>query len=112
MNSLNKTLRVGILFSALLISCASFSQNVENPPSQSFYVLAEELHGKYQIQMLGVRTKPMIPQELLIEIKERQQQSERVFFQYKETIRIMILSKDEILNGQVISDDDHIIYFN
>lgn len=80
--------------------------------TDSFVELVNSLQGNYQIQMLGIRTKPAIEQSLLMEIKEKQLASERVYFQYKENIRIMILSKEEILNGTIISDEEFIIYLN
>lgn len=101
-----------LLFFSLFLSFSSFSQNSVNASTMTISELVENSHGKYQIQMLGIRTKPAIEQELLIEILDKQLDSERVYFQYKENIRIMILSKDEILNGQIISDEEFIVYLN
>lgn len=80
--------------------------------TDSIVELVNSLQGNYQIQMLGIRSNPAIEQSLLMEIKNKQKTSERVYFQYKENIRIMILSKEEILNGTIISDEEFIIYLN
>ncbi len=101
-----------IFFFVFFFHFTSISQNSGETSPQSFNSLTQELSGKYQIQMIGIRNYPVIPQELLMEIKEKQKQSERVYFFYKENIKIMILSKDEALDGRFISNDEFILYFN
>lgn len=103
-----------ILVCILLNGFVSFSQSDASFASSQteFYQLQSELNGKFQTQMIGTRAKPVIPQDLLVEIKNRQKQSERVYFDYKPNIRIMILSKDEVSNGISISEEESIIYIN
>lgn len=107
-------LRLVILLVISIISVNVYSQNTNsnNQANTDFIQLQEDLHGKFQIQMIGTRAQPAISQELLVEIKNRQSQSEKVFFDYKPNIRIMILSKEEVSNGNVISIEESIIYVN
>jgi hypothetical protein len=74
--------------------------------------LENELKGAYQIQMLGVRTKPIISNDLLEQVKLQQQQTSRVFVYHREHIRIEVLSKDEMANGTLFSQEEMIIYLN
>lgn len=113
MKNLN-LLRLVILLIMSLKCVNSFSQNVNsnNNNQIGFIQLQTELQGKFQIQMIGTRAQPAISQELLLEIKNRQNQTETVYFDYKPTIRIMILSKNEVTNGLIISPEEEIIYIN
>lgn len=97
-----------------LIGFAAYSQNSDFTDSNQmeFYQLQEEFQGKFQIQMVGTRAKPAIPQNLLQEIRDRQKQSERVYFDFTSKVRIMILSKDEVGNGFLIPEEESIIYIN
>lgn len=110
--NLNVVTRIGILMSFLFFSSVLLAQNVEQNSEISFSQLESELQGKYQIQLIGVRTKPEIPQDLLLEIKNRQQQSERVYYDYRPHYRVLILSKDEVMNGTLIPQEEKIAYFN
>lgn len=113
MKNLN-SMRLIILLIMSVNSMNSFSQNVNsngNDPT-GFVQLQTELQGKFQIQMIGTRAQPAISQELLNEIKNLQHQTEKVFFDYKPAIRIMILSKDEVSNGIIIPQEEAIIYIN
>lgn len=113
-----KLLPLTLTIIGLFILNSVFSQEntyeiTNNKNSQNeIQLLTKELKGIYQIQMIGIRSKPTIPQDLLIEIKQKQKKSERVYFDYKKNIKIMILSKDEIMKGEMISDDNYIIYKN
>ncbi len=78
----------------------------------NYYELENELRGAYQIQMLGVRTKPSISNDLLEQVKLHQQQSSRTFLNYREHIRVEIISKDEMNNGIVFTPEELIIYLN
>lgn len=113
MKNLNRVRLVILLI--MSISCLnSFSQNVISTSNDQtdFVQLQAELQGKFQIQMIGTRAQPAISEELLEEIKSRQSQSEKVFFDYKANIRIMILSKEEVSNGIIISTEESILYLN
>lgn len=87
-----------------------FAQEVET--TNKYYQLEEETKGIYQIQMIGVRTKPSISNDLLEMVLTNQQQSSRSTFLYREHIRIEILSKDEVANGSKFSSDELITYVN
>lgn len=68
--------------------------------------------GMYQIQMIGTRAKPMISNDLLELVKANQLQSTKAYLLYRENIKIMILSKDEMETGVFVNKEEHIIYIN
>jgi hypothetical protein len=74
--------------------------------------LQDQVKGIFQIQMVGVRTKPALTNELYERVLKEQKQSEQVSFMYTDSIRIVILSKDDINSVGRFSDDDLIIYTN
>lgn len=94
------------------MSLTNFVFTQESPEKIAFYNLEQELRGIYQFQMIGVRTKPYITNEILTEIKARQEQSSNVYYTINPTIRVLILSKDNVSQGTVIPDDELITYLN
>ena len=109
-----------IIFFICLLSYSenSFSQ-VVNPTAEEIISsknahnrLMDELKGVYQIQMINTRAIPTIDTELLKTIKSKQKDNEQVIVTINDKIRIVILSKTEIKNGNLFTDDDHVIYMS
>lgn len=107
-NSVFKTLLLIVVF--FISSQKVFSQ--ESPEKNAYYQLEQEVMGMYQIQMISTRSKPMISTDLLELVKTNQLQSSKAYFLYRENIKIMILSKDEMATGVFVNNDEHIIYIN
>jgi hypothetical protein len=84
----------------------------ETVATNNYYQLEEETMGIYQIQMIGVRTKPSISNDLLELVLSNQQQSVRSTFLYRDHIRIEVLSKDEVASGIKFSAEELITYVN
>lgn len=102
-------------FFILILVCpgsSALSQTETTDPKQHFLNLEQELDGVYQIQMVNSRMKPMITTEMLETIKEQQSETGEVVFFYKETIRIVIKSKQDINAGLTFAENEHIIYIN
>lgn len=98
-----------IFFCVLFLSSNSIAQTSDK---QQHIELNNALDGVFQFQMIGIRSQPAYDTDLLIEISNEQKQSQRVTFYYKNNIRVEILSKDEVQNGLVFSQDEKVIYVN
>ena len=98
-----------MIFSIILFSSVSLAQPSD---SDKYNELSTSLDGVFQIQMINNRRQPSYDTELLVKIKDDQQENERVSFFYKSNIRILILSKQEVQSGMKITDDQKIIYLN
>jgi len=101
-----------LFFMILGLNSIGYSQEPVVNSQQHHFDLMAELNGVYQIQMVNSRMKPMITTELLEQIKLMQSETEEVSFFYKDTIRIVIRSKQDVQNGLVYTDDEQIIYTN
>jgi len=97
------------LIGVMLFSLNSIAQTSD---TQQYNELSSALDGVFQIQMVGIRNKPSYDTSLLVEINSKQKQSQRVVFFYKNNIRIEVLSKDEVQNGLIFSQDEKVIYVN
>jgi hypothetical protein len=104
--------RFFVILVLLILGKSAFSQTQQTDPKQYFYALEQELEGVYQIQMINSRMTPMITTEMLELIKEKQSETEEVIFYYRETIRIVIKSKQDVNSGLRFTEDEYIIYIN
>lgn len=109
--SLRKSMIVALLFICFFFNVDKINAQ-ENTTTNNFIELQQTTAGLFQIQMIGIRTQPSISNDLLELVLSNQQQSTRAHFQYKENIRLEILSKDEVLNGTKFSEEEKIIYIN
>lgn len=87
------------------------SQEVTNSKEYHSQLLTE-LDGIYQIQLINSRAKPAISTEMLQFIKNNQQDSEQVTIQYTSIIRIVILPRDAVNNGQQFLQEEQITYIS
>lgn len=101
-----------LFFIVCFMNIVGFSQQTTIDYKQHHLNLAGELQGVYQIQMVNSRMKPMITTDLLELIKEQQSETETISFFYRETIKIVIRSKQDVANGQLFADEEQIIYLN
>jgi hypothetical protein len=100
-----------ILFAFLFFTLPVYAQTESVKDGQEKHLsLQRELKGVFQIQMVGVRTKPAISTDLFERVRAEQLQSSQVIFMYGDNMRIVVLSKDEVTSGNLFSDDDLILY--
>jgi hypothetical protein len=109
--NLNRGLTIFILLLSLCFNSKNCFGQVADT-TNNYFQLEQETMGIYQIQMIGVRTKPSISNDLLELVLTNQLQSSRSIFLYRDHIRIEILSKDEFANGVKFSAEELIRYVN
>ena len=66
------------------------------------------MRGVFQVQLDNPRLTPMISTDLLEQVRDNQQQSSPVFFDYK-SMRVRVISKDEQLTGALIPASQFVI---
>jgi hypothetical protein len=109
----DKLLKLFLTVLLLATVTPSFSQtDGAREAQEKHFALQRELKGVFQIQMVGVRTKPAISTDLYEMVMNKQQQSTQSVFMYNDIIRIVVLSKDAVLNGELFGDEDIIVYTN
>lgn len=74
--------------------------------------LVDNTDGIYQIQMINNRYKPSLNDEHLRLILASQSQSDIVFLDLSEKVRIKIQSKDAVISNGMIPTDEKIVYIN
>jgi hypothetical protein len=90
--SLFFSLVLSLLFTTQLFSQTNISQNNITKYSE----MVQLAEGTYQIQMIDTRSLPSIPLSLIETIEAKRDVSKVIYFQYKQNIRIKILSKEMI----------------
>lgn len=100
-----------ILFS-LFFTVSAYSQEDYTAQHQLHSQLTSELDGVFQIQMIGIRTQPMIDTELLKRIKLEQKDNEIFSFYHTSDIRIIIKSKTDVAQGRLFTEEEIISYIN
>lgn len=104
-------------FLTLLISLIAFSVFTQEVISMSgddakkaFLEQKKELDGVFQVQFIKVRGKLALTSKLLNFIKENQKDTEDVIVNYSKTIRLVILSKQNVINNNLFSESEKVIY--
>ena len=103
-----------LIFILLLILCSTslFAQeNLTKEEVSTYTSMLKKAEGTYQIQMIDTRELPAIPISLIKTIEEKRKNNETVYFHYKTNIRIKVLSRQEIKNKK-LTTDEKIIYIS
>ena len=86
---------IGILF--VLMAEAGYSQaDLPKEKVQELMALNDQLEGTWQIQMVGTRSQPIIPIDLIERIEAVRSNSEVTYFYFDPVIRIMVLPFEQI----------------
>jgi hypothetical protein len=109
----DKLLKLFLTVLLLATVTPSFSQtDGAREAQEKHFALQRELKGVFQIQMVGVRTKPAISTDLYERVVKEQLQSATAVFMYNENMRIVVLSRDAVSKGELFSDEEIIFYTN
>ena len=82
---------------SLLYTTQLFSQTkISQYDITKYSEMVQLAEGTYQIQMIDTRSLPAIPLSLIQTIETKRDDSKVIYFQYKQNIRIKILSKEMI----------------
>lgn len=92
----------------VLFSSTSFAQESASQGVDYHKNLETALTGVFQVQLDNPRLKPMISTDLLEQVRDSQQQSNAVLFNYK-SMRILVVSKDDELSGNLIPENQFVI---
>jgi hypothetical protein len=92
----------------VLFSSTSFAQESSSQGVDYHKNLETALTGVFQVQLNNPRLKPMISTDLLEQVRDNQQQRTAVTFDYK-SMRILVISKDDELNGNLIPENQFVI---
>lgn len=103
---------LNILLFSLFFSVSAYSQEDYTTQHQLHEQLSYELDGVYQIQMIGIRTKPMVDTDLLKKIKAEQKENELSSFYHTSNIKIVIKSKNDVAEGRLFTSEEIISYIN
>jgi hypothetical protein len=99
---------IGILF--VLMAEAGYSQaDLSKEKVQELVALNDQLEGTWQIQMVGTRSQPIIPINLIERIEAIRSKSAVKYFYLDPKIRIMVLPL-ELINSQGFSPVKRIAY--
>lgn len=96
-----------ITVSLLFLLSYSYSQDFSQYSHQE---LVDATTGIYQIQMINNRMKPAISDTHLIEVLSRQEESNTVFYQVSDKVRIKILPKSMTNQGLLVADTEQTVY--
>lgn len=104
---MNKMTRL-ILFVAFLgfsgLTVAQTSQKLDHTE------LMNELKGTYQIQVVNARFKPALNTESYLLIRDSRKENEDVIITLTENIRVLVLSENKIVAGDLIEESSEVIY--
>lgn len=86
---------IGILF--VFMAAAGYSQaDLPKEKVQELVALNDQLEGTWQIQMVGTRSQPIIPIDLIERVEAIRSKTEVKYFYFDQEIRIMVLPENEI----------------
>ena len=112
MNKLSLKPLLSCIVVSTIFTVSGYSQENYSEQHQIHYQLESELEGSYQIEMIGIRSKPIIDTDLLKRIKAEQKKSESASFYFKDNIRIVIKSKDEVASGSLFTQEEKVKYIS
>jgi hypothetical protein len=96
-----------ITVSLLFLFSYSYSQDYSQYTHQE---LVDATTGIYQVQMINNRLNPAISDAHLVEVLSRQEESNTVYYQVSDKVRIKILPKNMTDQGLVVDDSELIVY--
>ena len=100
-----KIIRAFLLLSTLLLfNNLGFSQDLTEPEISELHQLKVDIEGTYQFQMIDTRSLPSVHISIFWEIENLRDDTEIIYYQYSENMRVMILPRSiiEVSDFQMI----------